>query len=130
METKKNQRNKWLHIRVNEPEYKKIEVGFRSSTKQKISSYARDILLNKPVTIYTRSMSLDDFVAEMIALRNELKAIGNNINQAVKKMHIAEKDAELIFWSNQIEKIKESLFGKIDEINNKIGQISDQWLQE
>ncbi len=126
----KNNRNKWLHIRFTEAEYKKLHTGFSSSTKQKISSYARDIILNKPITVYTRNKSLDDFVAEMILLRNELKAIGNNINQAVKKMHIADNESELIFWSKQIEKFKSVLFSKIDEINLKIAQLSDQWLQE
>ena len=123
-------RNKWLHVRLSPIEYKKVHAGFASSTKQKISSYARDILLNKPVTVYTRSKSIYDFITEMILLRNELTAIGNNINQAVKKMHSADGDAELKFWGQQIEKIKQSLFSKINEINLKIGTIYDQWSQE
>jgi hypothetical protein len=127
---KKTNRSKWLHVRLTEMEYKKLHAGFHSSTKQKISSYARNILLEKPITIYTRSKSLDNFITEMISLRNELKAIGNNINQAVKKLHISDNEGELIFWSQQIEKIKETLFLKTDEINSNIARISDQWLQE
>jgi hypothetical protein len=128
--SEKNNRIKWLHIRLSDAEYKKLHAGFHSSTKQKISSYARNILLGKPITVYTRSKSIDDFVTEMILLRNELKAIGNNINQVVRKLHTADNDAELKFWSKQIEKIKELLFSKIDEINSNIARISDQWLQE
>ncbi|MBS1738014.1 MAG: plasmid mobilization relaxosome protein MobC [Bacteroidetes bacterium] len=125
-----NNRTRWLHIRLTEMEYKKLHVGFSTSTKQKISSYARDILLDKPVTVYTRNQSLDDFVAEMILLRNELKAIGNNINQAVKKLHTSTNNSELKYWAQQVANSREILFQKMDEINLKIASISDQWLQE
>jgi len=64
--------NKWLHIRLSGLEYKKIHTGFSLSTKRKLSEYIRSILLNKPITEYTRNRSFDDFVAEMILHRNEL----------------------------------------------------------
>lgn len=130
MSEAKNNRNKWLHIRLTEAEYKKLQAGFSSSTKQKISSYARDILLAKPVTVYTRSKSFDDFVAEMILLRNELKAIGNNINQAVKKLHSSANNLELKYWAQQVENSREILFEKMNEINLKIASTSDQWSPE
>ena len=125
-----NKRTRWLHIRLTETEYKKLQAGFSTSTKQKISSYARDILLDKPVTVYTRNQSVDDFVAEMIQLRNELKAIGNNINQAVKKLHTSANNTELKYWTQQVANSREILFQKMDEINLKIASISDQWLPE
>lgn len=125
-----NNRTRWLHIRLTETEYKKLQAGFSTSTKQKISSYARDILLDKPVTVYTRNQSVDDFVAEMIQLRNELKAIGNNINQAVKKLHTSANNGELKYWAQQVANSREILFQKMDEINSKIASTSDQWLPE
>lgn len=123
-------RTKWLHIRLNEREYKILRSGFSTSTKQQISSYARDILLGKPVTVYTRNKSLDDFVAELIHLRNELKSIGNNINQAVKKMHNSTNENELQYWTKQLHNWREILTQIMEEINLKISKISDQWLQE
>ncbi len=125
-----NNRTRWLHIRLTETEYKKLQAGFSTSTKQKISSYARDILLDKPVTIYTRNQSVDDFVTEMIQLRNELKAIGNNINQAVRKLNSSTNNAELKYWAQQVISSREILLKKTEEINSKIASISDQWLQE
>lgn len=130
MMSETNNRTRWLHIRLTEMEYKKLQEGFSTSTKQKISSYARDILLDKPVTVYTRNQSVDDFVAEMIQLRNELKAIGNNINQAVKKLHTSANNTELKYWAQQVVNSREILFQKMDEINLKIASMSDQWLPE
>ena len=125
-----NKRTRWLHIRLTEKEYKKLQAGFSTSTKQKISSYARDILLDKPVTVYTRNQSVDAFVAEMIQLRNELKAIGHNINQAVKKLHTSANNTELKYWAQQVANSREILFKKMDEINLKIASTSDQWLAQ
>ena len=95
MSEKATNRNKWLHIRLTGSEYNKIHSGFSRSTKRKLSEYVRSILLDKPITVYTRNQSYDDFVAEMILLRNELKAIGNNFNQTVKKLHTMEHETEI-----------------------------------
>ena len=130
MSEQKDIRNKWLHLRLSEAEYKKIQNGFSKSTKRKISDYLRSILLNKPITVYTRSKSLDDFISEMILLRSELNFIGNNFNQSVKRLHTLDEISEIKAWAILNEKSKEILFKKVAEIKEKINQISDKWLQE
>lgn len=129
MSEQKNSRDKWLHLRLTEGEYKKINLGFKSSTKRKLSEYARSILLEKPITVYTRNQSFDDFVAEIILLRNELKAIGNNFNQSVKKLHTMQHENEIKAWALLNEGSKQVFFKKVDEINLKISQIADKWSQ-
>jgi hypothetical protein len=130
MSKTKINRNKWLHLRLTEAEHKKLSNGFSQSTKRKISEYARAILLDKPITVYTRNQSVDDFLAEMILLRRELKAIGNNFNQSVKRLHTTDKDPEIKEWAMLNENSKQNFFKKVEEINLKIIQISEQWLQE
>lgn len=130
MSEQKNIRNKWLHLRLSEAEYKKIQNGFSKSTKRKISDYVRCILLNKPITVFTRSKSLDDFISEMILLRSELNSIGNNFNQSVKRLHTLDEISEIKAWAIINEKSKEIFLKKVDEIKGKINQISDKWLQE
>ncbi|WP_262684536.1 plasmid mobilization protein [Hanamia caeni] len=103
---------------------------FSKSTKKKISDYARSILLDKPITVYTRSISLDNFISEMILLRSELKSIANNFNQSVKKLHTLDEISEIKVWAILNKKSKEMLFKKVGEIREKINQISDKWLQE
>ena len=130
MSKAKANRVKWLHIRLTEAEYKKISRGFSQSTKRKISEYARAILLDRPITVYTRNQSVDDFMAETILLRRELKAIGNNFNQSVKKLHTMDKDPEIKTWALLNEDSKQSFFKKVDEINSKIIQIDSRWSLE
>jgi len=130
MSEQKNLRNKWLHLRLSEAEYKKIKNGFSNSTKRKVSDYVRSILLNKPITVYTRSKSLDDFISEMILLRSELNSIGNNFNQSVKRLHTLDEISEIKTRAILNEKSKEIFIKKVDEIKEKINQISDKWLEE
>ena len=130
MSDKKSNRNKWIHLRLTADEHKKIERGFSQSTKRKMSGYIRYILLEKPITVYTRNKSYDEFVTEMLALRRELNAIGNNINQQVKKLHTITHDEEIKGWAVLNESSKNILFKKMEEINLKMLQISRQWSQE
>lgn len=129
MSETKNNKCKWLHLRLTEDEHSKIHKKFSASTCRKLSEYARRILLDKVVTVYQRNRSLDDFMAEMIKLRNELNAIGNNVNQSVKKLHTLNHLQEFKSWIIQHENLQKILLEKTEEIKNKINQISDEWLR-
>jgi hypothetical protein len=68
-------------------------------------------------------------MAEMVLLRKELSAVGNNFNQAVKKLHTLNQIAEFKTWISLYESDKQQLLNKILNIKNRINQISDEWLQ-
>ena len=117
-------------VRFKPAEYNKVHAAFKATTKRKLSEYIRYVLLDKPVTVYTRNKSMDDFMEEMILLRNELSAIGNNFNQTVKRLHTLDRFPEIKSWALHNEKSKENFMQKIEEINQHIAQFSDKWLQE
>jgi hypothetical protein len=124
-----NNLSKWLHVRLREEDYNKINKKFSNSTCRKLSEYARRVLLDKVITVNQRNQSLDDFMTEMIGLRNELNAIGNNINQSVRKLHMLTQVNEFKTWLILNEANQKILFEKIEEIKSRINQISDKWLQ-
>lgn len=126
----KNGLTRKVSVRFTDEEYKKVYTSFKSTTKRKLSEYVRSVLLNQPVTVYTRNQSFDDFVAEIILLKSELKAIGNNFNQSVKKLHTMQDDKEIKIWAILNENSKQIFFKKVEEINRKIIQIADKWSQE
>ena len=129
MSAEKTNRDRYLRVRLSPGELKKIQDKCSRSTCKKLSEYVRKILLDKPITVYTRNQSLDDFMAEMIRLRNELNAIGNNINQSVKKLHTLNQLQEFKSWLIVNEYHQKILLEKVEEIKSKINQISDKWLQ-
>lgn len=129
MKEQNNNRTKWLHLRLSPDEHQKIVKEFSKSTCRKLSDYARKNLLQKPIVNTYRNQSLDDFMAEMIRLRGELNAIGNNFNQAVKKLHTLNQITDFKHWLINYELEKKILFNKVDEIKKQIQKFSEAWLQ-
>lgn len=124
-----NKEKNWISFRVKPDEYNKIHGLFSATTCRKLSEYARKVLLNKPVTIKYRNQSADEFLSAMIPLKNELNSIGKNFNQAVKKLHTLNQISEFKNWLISYEEDRQKLMLKVDEINSKINQIFDKWLQ-
>ena len=122
-------RTRIIGLRLTPAEYAKIERKWKASTCRKLSDYVRHNLFEKPVTSYYRNQSLDDFMAEMVLLRNELNHIGNNFNQAVKRLHTLNQIDEFRSWLIAYEVEKKTLFNKVDEIKKHIQKIAESWLQ-
>lgn len=122
-------RTRIIGLRLTPAEYAKIEQKWKASTCRKLSDYVRHNLFEKPVTSYYRNQSLDDFMAEMVLLRNELNHIGNNFNQAVKRLHTLNQIDEFRSWLIAYEVEKKTLFNKVDEIKKHIQKIAESWLQ-
>jgi hypothetical protein len=129
MENKKINRTRIIGLRLTLREYEQIEKKCKNSTANKRSEFIRRALFNKLIIVYQRNQSLDDFMAEMILLRNQLNAIGNNFNQAVKKLHTLDQITEFKSWINAYEHDKKQLLNMTSEIQNSINKIADKWLQ-
>lgn len=126
----KTNRTQRITAVFSEAEFDKIMRSFRTTTKRSLSEYVRSVLLGKPITVYTRDQSIDDMLALFISLKNELSAIGNNFNQSVKKLQAMDRIPEIKSWAEASEKHRELFMEKAAEINSKIAQLSDKWLQE
>ncbi len=129
MERENSKRTRIVGLRFTPEEYAKIERKWKTSTCRKLSDYIRKHLFNKPITTNYRNQSLDDFMAEMMRLRGELNAIGNNFNQAVKKLHTLNQISDFKHWLISYELEKKILFNKVDEIKKQIQKIAESWLQ-
>lgn len=129
MEKKNSNRTRIVGLRFTPSEYAEIEKKWKGSTCRKLSDYLRKIIFNKPITSNYRNQSLDEFMFEIIRLRSELKALGNNFNQAVKKLHTLQEIPEFKTWIITHELERTILFNKVEEINKYIEKISRKWLQ-
>jgi hypothetical protein len=125
-----NKEKHWISFRVKPQEYNQINELFLVTTCRKLSEYARKVLLNKPVVIRYRNQSADEFLSAMIPLKNELNSIGNNFNQAVKKLHTLKQISEFKNWLISYEADRKNLLQKVDEIKIKMNEIFEQWSQE
>jgi hypothetical protein len=122
-------RTRIIGLRLTPAEYAKVERKWKASTCRKLSDYVRHNLFEKPITSYYRNQSTDDFMSEMVLLRNELNHIGNNFNQAVKRLNTLNQIAEFRSWLIAYEVERKTLFNKVDEIKKHVQKIAESWLQ-
>ncbi len=127
MQETKDNRTKVITLRLTAGEWEHLNSRFKATTCRKFSDYLRKVLLTGKVTVLTRNQSLDDFMAEMIELRNELSAIGNNYNQAVHKLHILDTIPEFREWVLKHYLNHEIFLNKVEEIKNRINQFAEKW---
>ncbi|MCF2443302.1 plasmid mobilization relaxosome protein MobC [Dyadobacter sp. CY345] len=129
MGNQKSNKTRIVALRLSTQEFTLLERKFKGSTCRKLSEYIRKVILERPVVVYYRNSSLDDAVKEVVRLRNELNNIGNNFNQAVKKLHTLDQITEFKSWIFSYELDKRRLLSQIDEIKKQIDKTADQWLQ-
>jgi len=130
MEQKQVIRTKWITIRVTEEEYQAVENFRRQTNCQSLSEYSRKTLLGKPVVMRYHNQSLDDFMTGMEKLQNDLKAIGTNFNQVVRRLHTLKNIPDLQQWILLNEQDKTRLFRQIDTISSTIKQAYQLWSRE
>jgi len=129
MERKISNRTRIIGLRLTPDEYLKIEKKWKASTCRKLSDYVRHSLFDKPIVTTYRNSSQDDLMTELTRLRNELNAVGNNFNQAVKKLHTLSQIAEFRSWLIAYEVEKKIIQNKLDDVRNTIRKMLEIWLQ-
>jgi hypothetical protein len=129
MKRENSNRTRIVGLRFTPEEYAKIEKKWKASTCRKLSDYIRRHLFGKSINTTYRNQSLDDMIHEMTQLFRQLNGIGNNFNQAVKKLHTLNQIQEFKVWIISAELDKKILFDKMDEIKIYIQKISEKWLR-
>ncbi len=120
----------FIKIRMNDEELKQVKKKLQQTTERSLSEYIRNVSMQKPVTVKYRNQSADDFLKQMLELKKELNGIGNNFNQVVHKLHILDKIPEFREWVNYYDGLYQSLVSKVEEIQLKVSQLYEQWLQK
>jgi hypothetical protein len=125
-ENKKNRKHRII-FRVNDEELRIIEALYKSTTYKYFAGYARSILLKKPVTVKYRNQSADEILSSLILLKKEINHIGNNINQAVKKLHMLDENEKIRSWISIHESFADELNKKINELDQLTLQLNRKW---
>jgi hypothetical protein len=120
----------FVKIRMNRAEVEQLKKLQRLSTERNVSNYVRKVALQKPVIVKYRNQTADDFLKEMVQLKKELNAIGNNFNQVVHKLHILDKIPEFRTWVNFYQGLQQAVVAKVEDIKSKDNQLYEQWLQK
>lgn len=127
---KKENRTRRLITRFKPDEFEGIERQFKNSAFQKLSEYCRSVMLGEPVTIIQRDRSADEMLEELVLLRKELNAIGNNLNQAMKNINREHGRADHRLWMQLLLVINGKVEPAIGHIKERISEYAELWLQK
>jgi hypothetical protein len=123
LDMEKTFRTSRVTIRLTSDEFSKLGDLHKRSLDPYLASYIRKVILQKPVLIRTRDVSTDALLEEMILLKREVNAIGVNLNQAVKKLHTADRYPEIQKWLTQQEPFVQTTCTLIEQIATKMNDI-------
>lgn len=130
MENKEEKRSKILLTRLKPAEFTLIDNRFKKTRFRRLSEYTRSVLLERPITVIYRDKSMDEVLDELILLRKELNAIGNNLNQAVRNINCAQGYADTRLWVNLLSVINSKLEPSIIQIKDRMNNYADLWSQK
>jgi hypothetical protein len=128
MENEKSNKTKWIHLRLAPTEYGILYKRLSKTTCRSMSEYIRDIIFSRPVVTNYRNASLDNLLEQFALLNRELSAIGNNINQATKKLHSSAPDAMPSLLPEYLSQARR-LEHKYSEISRLLQVLSESWLR-
>lgn len=115
-----------LNIRLSQPEWDKVHKLSANTTCRSVSEYARKVLSDKPVRVFYRNQSFDDFEERMTRLLPQLEAFGDNFDQMVKKFLYYDGIPEIRAALPALLEGAQRFSGTAEEIRAHIEKLSDQ----
>lgn len=129
MKEEKSNKTKIVIFRLTPKEYANLEAKRSRTTCRKLSEFLRLLIFNRPVTVIERNGSQDQMIGELSELREELNRLGNNFNQATKRLNAVNQISEFRNWIVSYEAEKIFLFSMLDKIKSQTDKLADRWLQ-
>ncbi|MET0573457.1 MAG: mobilization protein [Pedobacter agri] len=120
----------YLRIRVDESTLQRLKLMQGKSDTKGISQLARKILMEEPVHLLHRDVSMDGPMEELALIRKEIKAIGININQQTYYFHKSRSRAEKMFYVERTARLYSAIEGKINRLLELTEKLAKKWLQK
>jgi hypothetical protein len=130
MQTLPKPRLRRLNIRLSQQEWDQVKSLSSNTTCRNVSEYARLLLLDKPVRIFDRSRSFDDFEQLMARLLGELEDFGEKFGSLLtdpeaKLANLPGPDMNPIL--PLLLSVHENYAKKAEEIKEAIIKIAEQY---
>ena len=119
--------NHLVGVRLNKALYTKLEKIQKESYSQSIGEVIRNILLNKKITCYYKDRTMDEPSKELIKIKNELNAIGVNINQITNFFHTADVSTQKVFFTLKVAEQYNLVKEKIEDLKKLLIEMHNEW---
>jgi hypothetical protein len=118
-----------IRTRLDDKAYRRLEDMLSSSNCQSIGQLVRKILSGQRITVYHKDISLEAPVQQLIQIRNELRAIGVNINQITHHFHTAETNNQKMFYALKVAEHYREVGDKVNVLVEMVAKLGEKWLQ-
>lgn len=119
-----------LNIRLSQGEYDQIASHSASTTCRSISEYCRKLLSGKPIRVFYRNKSFDDFEQRMIRLMPIVEEYREKLGQLIKALPPADNMPEMRLYLTAIFSAEKDLIKTVEEIKEHLITIADQCAQK
>lgn len=130
MRKEDEKRSRIFLLRLKPKEFETVNSDFKRTRFRSLSEYTRSMLLEKSITVLHRDAAMDEILEELILLRKEINFIGNNFNQAVRKLNSVSGMPEAKIWQSMLEVLRDQLEPSIRQVKDRINNYSDIWSQK
>ncbi len=133
--TKKRSRKKVFFnhvvaIRIGDEKFNELKKLLEGNPQNDMSRLLRDILHNKPITVFTKDKTLDNVMEELAKLRSEIRAIGVNINQITRLFNTYPDPQRKALFAKMAFKEHQALAPKITELLEIVSKLAKRWLSD
>jgi hypothetical protein len=119
-------RQRRLNVRLSQQEWDKVHKLSSKTTCRSVSEYARKVLAEKPVKVFYRNQSFDEFDEKLNLLIPILDLFGTNFDTLMRMLSAHNNIAEIIAALPAALAIGKEFAGNTEIIKNNIEKLSDQ----
>lgn len=117
-------------LRITETDYQHYDKLYQESNCASVGEVVRRILADKQIIIFHKDASMDKPMEQLAAIRQELKAIGQNINQITRNYNTTNFQSQRDYQLQNALKEYTKLEAKVSLLLTIISQFSKQWLRK
>jgi hypothetical protein len=118
-----------IFTRINNKSFNRLNAILSKSNCHTIGELARKILSNERVIVYHTDKSLEAPVQQLILIREELRAIGVNVNQITHHFHIADSRQQKMFHALKVAEEYGKVGEKVEVLIQMVAELGERWLQ-
>jgi hypothetical protein len=118
-----------IKTRVSREHFERLNKMLSQSRYRTMSELLRDIICKRPITIYTKDDSLNIVMSELVRIRKEINAVGNNINQLTRQVNGLSSEVGKSPLIIQAAGLFKETGRSIEPLLPIISQLANKWLQ-
>ena len=122
--------NHVVTIRIGDEKFNELKRLLQGNPQNDMSRLLRDILHNRPITVFTKDKTLDNVMEELAKLRSEIRAIGVNINQITRLFNTYPEPQRKALFAKMAFKEHQAIEPKIAELLDIVSKLAKRWLSD